>query len=95
MEEYQVTRFVLALKGFQFISGCISLLSMVYTFWGCTYAATVLPTGHSFSHLCLMGRSRRRSAAIGMTHVHVHVRLVAPFVLLPEGSRRPWLLAGF
>jgi len=36
LEEFQVTRFILALKGFQFISGCIALASTCYAFWVCT-----------------------------------------------------------
>lgn len=36
MEEYQLTRFVLALKGFQFISGAITLVEKVFGFWECT-----------------------------------------------------------
>jgi len=36
LEEYQVTRYILALKGFQFITGIIAMCEDVFGFWSCT-----------------------------------------------------------
>ena len=47
LEENQLVRFIMALKGFQFVSGLVGLVEVCFTFWQCTVIFAHGEAGHA------------------------------------------------
>ena len=74
LEEFQVMRFILGLKGTQFISGLFKFVKLAFAFWGCSVTSTD-PAGCS-------------AAGPGVGHTSV-LKMISAIVFLQVNTPRP------